>query len=81
MIEIASGDYNVDMNKLMATAVKKYYEERDTNYLNTINRHDYISAAESGMQTYELISWCNDWNVPKKFKWINFVTQAILFIN
>lgn len=44
VIEIASGDYNVDLNKLMATAVKKYYEERDTYYLNTINRHDYISA-------------------------------------
>lgn len=44
VIEIASGDYGVDMNKLMATAVKKYYEERDTYYLNTINRHDYISA-------------------------------------
>lgn len=44
MIEIASGDYDVDMNKLIATAVKKYYEERDTHYLNTINRHDYISA-------------------------------------
>lgn len=49
MIEIASGEYDVDLSKLMATAVKKYYEERDTYYLNTINRHDYI-CGDTGMQ-------------------------------
>lgn len=43
VIEIASGEYEqVDMSKLMAAAVKKYHEERDTYYLGTFNRDNYI---------------------------------------
>lgn len=45
VIEIASGEYEqIDMSKLMAAAVKKYHEERDTHYLGTFNRDNYIRA-------------------------------------
>lgn len=36
------------MSKLMAAAVKKYHEERDTYYLGTFNRENYIRA-DSGL--------------------------------
>lgn len=44
VIEIAVGEYDVDFSKLMAAAVKKYHEERDTYYLGTFNRDNYIRA-------------------------------------
>lgn len=42
VIEIAVGEYDVDMGKLMATAEKKYNEERDKHYL--IANDNYIRA-------------------------------------
>lgn len=59
MIEIASGEYNVDMSKLIATAEKKYYEERDTYYLNTINRNNYISANTGKRFVCDLVNRSN----------------------
>lgn len=43
------------MSKLMAAAVKKYHEERDTYYLGTFNRDNYIRA-DTGLY----------WNLKKK---------------
>lgn len=48
VIEIAVGEYDVDMGKLMLAAEKKCYEEHDTYYLNIFNRDNYIRA-DSGM--------------------------------
>lgn len=44
VIEIAVGEYGVDLSKLMAAAVKKFHEERDTHYLGTFNTDNYIRA-------------------------------------
>lgn len=44
VIEVAVGEYNVDMSKMMAAAVKKFNEERDTYYLGTFSRDNYIRA-------------------------------------
>ncbi|XP_031638739.1 ATP-binding cassette sub-family G member 4 [Contarinia nasturtii] len=44
LIEIAVGEYDVDMSKMMAGAVKKFNEERDTYYLGTFSRDNYILA-------------------------------------
>lgn len=44
VIEIAIGEYDVDMGKLMAAAVKKFHEERDTYYLGTYKRDNFIRA-------------------------------------
>lgn len=58
VIEIAHGEYNVDLGKLMAGAVKKYYEERDTYDLGTFNRHNYIRA-ETGKCYFRLVIQLN----------------------
>lgn len=44
MLEIAVGEYDVDMSKLMATAVKKYHEDRDKHYLGSLTTNNYIRA-------------------------------------
>lgn len=44
MIEIAVGEYNMDMTKLMAAATKKMHEERDVYYMNNITNTDCIQA-------------------------------------
>lgn len=44
MIEIAVGEYDMDMTKLMAAATKKMHEERDKYYLNNITNANFIRA-------------------------------------
>lgn len=48
VIEIAVGEYDIDQSKMMAAAVKKFHEERDTYYLGTYKRDNFIRA-DSGM--------------------------------
>lgn len=44
MIEIAVGEYDMDMTKLMATATKKMHEERDKYYMHNITNANCIRA-------------------------------------
>lgn len=44
VIEVAVGEYDVDLSKLIAAAVKKVHEERDTYYLGTYKRDNFIRA-------------------------------------
>lgn len=44
MIEIAVGEYDMDMTKLMAAATKKMHEERDKYYMNNITNTNCIRA-------------------------------------
>lgn len=53
VIEIAVGEYDVDLSKLMAAAVKKFHEERDTYYLSTYKRDNFIRA-DSGTMCHDL---------------------------
>ncbi|XP_055314826.1 ATP-binding cassette sub-family G member 1 [Sitodiplosis mosellana] len=48
LIEVAVGEYDVNLSKLMAAAVKKYHEERDTYYLGTYKRDNFIRADSGG---------------------------------
>lgn len=48
VIEIAVGEYDVDMGKLMATALKKFHEDRDSNYMSKLNGGNCIRV-DSGM--------------------------------
>lgn len=56
VIEIAVGEYDVDLGKLMAAAVKKFHEERDTYYLGTYKRDNFIRADSGGCQPDNTIS-------------------------
>lgn len=45
-MEVAIGEYDIDLTKMMGTALKKYYEERDAHVLglvaadNVLRHHD-----------------------------------------
>lgn len=54
VIEIAVGEYDVDLSKLMAAAVKKFHEERDTYYLSTYKRDNFIRADSGTMCQHDL---------------------------
>lgn len=55
VIEIAVGEYDIDQSKMMAAAVKKFHEERDTYYLGTYKRDNFIRA-DSGMCQHDRYS-------------------------
>lgn len=44
MIEIAVGEYDMDMAKIMAAATKKMHEERDKYHINNITNANCIRA-------------------------------------
>lgn len=78
MIEIAVGEYNVDMSKLMAAAVKKYHEERDTYYLGTFNRDNYIRADTGLYWIFLTKNKENFKNIPNDMDFVSVLQAEVL---
>lgn len=47
-MEVAVGEYEVDLTKMMSTAVKKYYEDRDKHYLEMVATTENIIRKKAG---------------------------------
>lgn len=49
VMEVAVGEYDIDLSKMMGTALKKYYEERDAHALGLVTSDNVIRHHNDGM--------------------------------
>lgn len=47
-MEVAVGEYEVDFNKMMSSALKKYYEDRDKHYLEMVASTEDMFRKKAG---------------------------------
>ena len=48
VMEVAIGEYDIDLTKMMGTALKKYYEERDAHSIGLVAADNIIRHADDG---------------------------------
>lgn len=54
-MEVAIGEYDIDLTKMMGTALKKYYEERDAHSLGLVAAENLIRHHDDGMNLFTYI--------------------------
>lgn len=48
VMEVAIGEHDIDLTKMMGTALKKYYEERDAHSIGLVAADNIIRHADDG---------------------------------
>lgn len=49
VMEVAIGEHDIDLSKMMGTALKKYYEERDAYTMGLVTSDNVIRHRNEGM--------------------------------
>lgn len=55
VMEVAIGEHDIDLTKMMGTALKKYYEERDAHSIGLVAADNIIRHADDGMPFFDFV--------------------------